>query len=155
MALAYRSHFALVSRPIYNSKGVNTSALFVFTKTLIDMLQNQRPTHIAVAFDMKRPRNGIACFPSTKFSGKPCRKNQGTAADMIKLAMIQIHRELVARKLRSRMILQVHDELIFDLHAPERDEVTALVEDRMKNALALDVPVVVEIGASANWLEAH
>jgi len=80
---------------------------------------------------------------------------QGTAADMIKLAMIQIHRELVARKLKSRMILQVHDELIFDLHATERDEVTALVEDRMKNALPLDVPVVVEIGAGANWLEAH
>jgi len=80
---------------------------------------------------------------------------QGTAADMIKLAMIQIHRELAARKLRSRMILQVHDELIFDLHAPERDELSALVEDRMKNALALDVPVVVEIGAGANWLEAH
>ena len=80
---------------------------------------------------------------------------QGTAADMIKLAMIQIHRELAARKLKTRMILQVHDELIFDLHAPERDAVTALVEDKMKNALSLDVPVVVELGAGNNWLEAH
>jgi DNA polymerase-1 len=80
---------------------------------------------------------------------------QGTAADMIKLAMIQIHGELAARKLRTRMILQVHDELIFDLHTPERDAVTALVEDKMRNALSLDVPVVVEIGTGRNWLEAH
>ena len=80
---------------------------------------------------------------------------QGTAADMIKLAMIQIHRELAALKLKTRMILQVHDELIFDLHAPELDAVSALVEDKMKNALSLDVPVVVEIGTGRNWLEAH
>ncbi len=80
---------------------------------------------------------------------------QGSAADMIKLAMIQIHRELAARKLKTRMILQVHDELIFDLHAPERETVSELVEDKMKHALSLDVPVVVEIGAGRNWLEAH
>src|SRR2546427_4643904 len=80
---------------------------------------------------------------------------QGTAADMIKLAMIQIHRELAARNLKTRMILQVHDELIFDLHVPERDVVMALVQDKMKNALSLDVPVVVEIGTGRNWLEAH
>ena len=80
---------------------------------------------------------------------------QGTAADMIKLAMTEIHRELVARKLKTRMILQVHDELVFDLHARERDEVTALVEDKMKNALALEVPIVVETGVGRNWLEAH
>src|SRR5437762_11861552 len=55
MALVYRSHFALVSRPIFNSKGVNTSALFVFTNTLLDILQNQLPTHIAVAFDTDVP----------------------------------------------------------------------------------------------------
>jgi DNA polymerase-1 len=80
---------------------------------------------------------------------------QGTAADMIKLAMIQIHRELAESRLKTRMILQVHDELIFDLYAPERDQVAALVEDKMKNALSLDVPVVVEIGVGRNWLEAH
>lgn len=80
---------------------------------------------------------------------------QGSAADMIKLAMIHIHRELSTRKLKTRMILQVHDELVFDLYLPERDEVMALVEDRMKNALTLDVPIVVEMGVGKNWLEAH
>jgi len=80
---------------------------------------------------------------------------QGTAADMIKLAMSRIHRELAARTLKTRMLLQVHDELVFDLHTPERDKVTALVEDKMKNALSLDVPIIVEIGVGKNWLEAH
>src|SRR6266540_2307844 len=80
---------------------------------------------------------------------------QGSAADMIKLAMVQIHRELTARKLKTRMILQVHDELVFDLYEPEKDQVAALVEEKMKNALSLDVPIVVEIGVGKNWLEAH
>jgi DNA polymerase-1 len=80
---------------------------------------------------------------------------QGTAADMIKLAMVHIHRELTTRNLKTRMILQVHDELVFDLSKPERDEVAALVEDKMKTALPLEVPIVVEIGVGQNWLEAH
>jgi len=80
---------------------------------------------------------------------------QGTAADMIKLAMVQIHRELTSRKLKTKMILQVHDELVFDLFKSEREEVAALVEDKMKGALPLGVPMVVEIGIGNNWLEAH
>jgi len=80
---------------------------------------------------------------------------QGTAADMIKLAMIAIHRELAARKLRTRMLLQVHDELVFDLHVPEEREVLPLVEEQMKNAILLDVPLAVEMGAGQNWLAAH
>src|ERR1041385_277034 len=55
MALVYRAHFALVSRPIYTSRGINTSALFVFTQTLLDILRNQAPTHIAVVFDTAAP----------------------------------------------------------------------------------------------------
>jgi DNA polymerase-1 len=80
---------------------------------------------------------------------------QGTAADMIKIAMIRIHGELERRNLKSRMVLQVHDELVFDLYEPEETEMRALVEDKMKSALALDVPIVVEIGVGENWLEAH
>ena len=80
---------------------------------------------------------------------------QGTAADMIKLAMIGIHRELDRRNLKSRMVLQVHDELVFDLYGPEETEMRALVEDQMKRAIPLDVPIVVEIGVGENWLEAH
>jgi DNA polymerase I len=80
---------------------------------------------------------------------------QGTAADMIKLAMIRIHAEMRQRKLKSRMILQVHDELVFDAHLDELEELKQLVEDGMKNALPMDVPVLVEMGTGNNWLEAH
>ncbi|MSU61972.1 MAG: DNA polymerase I [Pedosphaera sp.] len=80
---------------------------------------------------------------------------QGTAADMIKIAMVNIHRELISRRLRTRMLLQVHDELVFDLHLGEEAEVRSLVEDRMKNAITLEVPIVVEMGTGRNWLEAH
>ena len=80
---------------------------------------------------------------------------QGTAADMIKVAMITIHAELERRNLKTKMLLQVHDELVFDLFKPEESEVRALVEQKMKTAIALDVPIEVEIGAGENWLEAH
>jgi DNA polymerase-1 len=80
---------------------------------------------------------------------------QGTAADMIKLAMTAIHRELAARKLKTRMLLQVHDELVFDLYRPEEKEVRELVAEKMKTAIALDAPVDVEIGTGDNWLAAH
>jgi DNA polymerase-1 len=80
---------------------------------------------------------------------------QGTAADMIKLAMIRIHEELVRRKLKTKMLLQVHDELVFDLFKSEEPEVRPLIEEKMKTALPLDVPIVVESGVGRNWLEAH
>lgn len=80
---------------------------------------------------------------------------QGTAADLIKIAMINIFREFSRLDLKSRMILQVHDELVFDVHKNEVEQVRALVDDKMKNAIPLDVPVVVEINTGENWLEAH
>ena len=80
---------------------------------------------------------------------------QGTAADLIKLAMIRIHRELRERGLRSRMLLQVHDELVFDVHLEEVETVCDLVREGMTQALPLDVPMEVEIGTGRNWLEAH
>ncbi len=80
---------------------------------------------------------------------------QGSAADMIKIAMVNIHRELLARGLKTRMLLQVHDELVFDLYKPEQAEVRSLVEDRMTKAIPLDVPIVVEMGVGEDWLEAH
>lgn len=80
---------------------------------------------------------------------------QGTAADMIKLAMIQIHEELLRRQLKTRLLLQVHDELLFDLFASEEAPVRQLVEDKMKNAIHLEVPIEVEVGVGENWLEAH
>jgi DNA polymerase-1 len=80
---------------------------------------------------------------------------QGSAADMIKVAMVNIHREIEKRKLKSRMLLQVHDELVFDVDKKELEEVKAFVEDKMKNALPLKVPVEVSVGTGSNWLEAH
>jgi DNA polymerase-1 len=80
---------------------------------------------------------------------------QGTAADMIKLAMIGIHRELLARKLKTRMLLQVHDELVFDLVLDEEAEVRAMVIEQMTRAIPMEVPIVVEIGVGCNWLAAH
>jgi DNA polymerase-1 len=80
---------------------------------------------------------------------------QGTAADMIKIAMVNIHDELRRRKLKTKMLLQVHDELVFDLYVPEEKEVRALVEEKMRDAIPLAVKVDVEMGAGENWLEAH
>ena len=78
---------------------------------------------------------------------------QGSAADMIKLAMSAIHSELLS--MRSKMLLQVHDELVFDLHKDEVDDVTVLVEREMCEALPMKVPITVEMGMGRNWLEAH
>ena len=80
---------------------------------------------------------------------------QGTAADMIKIAMVHIHRELLGQKLKTKMLLQVHDELVFDLYRPEEKTVRALVEEKMRTAIPLEVPIVVEMGVGRNWLEAH
>ncbi len=80
---------------------------------------------------------------------------QGSAADMIKVAMIHIHDEMQKRQLKSKMVLQVHDELVFDTHRSELEELKALVEDKMKNAMPLNVPIEVGMDTGANWLEAH
>jgi DNA polymerase-1 len=80
---------------------------------------------------------------------------QGTAADMIKIAMSNIYKELVERELKTKMILQVHDELVFDLYKEEKDEVIPIVEQKMKAAIPMRVPIVVEVGIGTNWLEAH
>lgn len=80
---------------------------------------------------------------------------QGSAADIIKMAMIAIHRDLAERGLASRMILQVHDELVFDVAPDELDAVKRLVRERMEGAVDLRVPLVVEMGAGPDWLSAH
>lgn len=80
---------------------------------------------------------------------------QGSAADMIKLAMIRLHEIICKRELKTRMLLQVHDELVFDVPVEEVDEVKELIVTEMRNALTLSVPVEVEAGTGKNWLEAH
>ncbi|UCH83610.1 MAG: DNA polymerase I, partial [Candidatus Latescibacterota bacterium] len=80
---------------------------------------------------------------------------QGTAADIIKVAMVKIDRELERRGLRGEMILQVHDELMFDVPVAELEETKAVVREGMERAIELDVPLKVDMGVGHNWLEAH
>ena len=80
---------------------------------------------------------------------------QGTAADIIKIAMVAIHRELKQRGLKAQMIMQVHDELNFNVPVNEVDEVRQIVVDNMQNAVHLSVPLIAECGVGNNWLEAH
>jgi DNA polymerase-1 len=80
---------------------------------------------------------------------------QGTAADMIKLAMIRVDKRMKQEQLRSKMLIQVHDELLFDVHKEELDMMVELVKYEMENAMLLKVPVIAEAGWGDNWLEAH
>jgi DNA polymerase-1 len=81
---------------------------------------------------------------------------QGSAADMIKLAMIKIHRALIDGEFKTKMIMQVHDELVFDVPQSELEQVSSIIEDCMKNAMpGLKVPILVGMDHGANWLEAH
>jgi DNA polymerase-1 len=80
---------------------------------------------------------------------------QGTAADMIKLAMVHIDAEIINQKLASSMLLQVHDELVFEIRMNEETVIKKIVEKEMCQALPLSVPVEVDLGIGKNWLEAH
>ncbi len=80
---------------------------------------------------------------------------QGTAADMIKLAMIKIFNWLSSNNYKTKMVLQVHDELVFDVHKDELEEVVPMIKELMEGALPLRVPVVAETGIGDNWLDAH
>jgi DNA polymerase-1 len=97
-----------------------------------------------------RDRNfNIRAFGERTAANSPI---QGSAADLIKVAMIRIHAAIAARALSSRMLLQVHDELVFEVPVPELDELTNLVTHEMEHAAALSVPLVVDLGTGDNWL---
>ena len=80
---------------------------------------------------------------------------QGSAADIIKIAMINIHKKLTSEHWKSKMLLQVHDELVFDVHNSELEKIQPMIKHEMENAFKMAVPLVVEIGLGKNWLEAH
>ena len=80
---------------------------------------------------------------------------QGSAADMIKVAMINIYNELEKQNFKTKMLLQVHDELVFDVYKPELEIVKPIIEKLMREALPLSVPVEVGMGVGENWLAAH
>jgi DNA polymerase-1 len=97
-----------------------------------------------------RDRNfNIRAFGERTAANSPI---QGSAADLIKVAMIRIHAALAAEGLNARMLLQVHDELVFEVPGPELDQVAALVKHEMENAAQLSVPLVVDLGSGDNWL---
>lgn len=80
---------------------------------------------------------------------------QGSAADVIKIAMINIHKKLTSENWKSKMLLQVHDELVFDVHNSELEKIQPMIKYEMENAFAMAVPLDIEIGTGKDWLEAH
>ena len=80
---------------------------------------------------------------------------QGSAADIIKIAMINIHEKLTSENWKSKMLLQVHDELVFDVHNDELEKIKPMIKHEMEHAFKLDVPLDVDLGAGKDWLEAH
>ncbi|MBT8264004.1 MAG: DNA polymerase I, partial [Muriicola sp.] len=80
---------------------------------------------------------------------------QGSAADIIKIAMINIHKKLEEGNYKTKMLLQVHDELVFDVFTTELETMKEMIKTEMENAYHLKVPLVVDLGIGENWLEAH
>ncbi|MFA9290829.1 MAG: DNA polymerase, partial [Solirubrobacteraceae bacterium] len=80
---------------------------------------------------------------------------QGSAADVIKIAMINIHHKLIEGNFKTKMLLQVHDELVFDVYKPELETIKTLVKTEMESAYSFQVPLEVDMGTGDNWLEAH
>ena len=80
---------------------------------------------------------------------------QGSAADVIKIAMVDIQNQMISDNYRSKMVLQVHDELVFDMHKDEEKKLSKMVKDKMENAVKMKVHLLVESEAAENWLEAH
>ena len=79
---------------------------------------------------------------------------QGTAADIIKIAMIGVNRRLKEKHMRSRLVLQVHDELLIEAYGPELEEVKAILKDEMEHAASLEVPLEIDMHTGDNWYEA-
>ena len=80
---------------------------------------------------------------------------QGSAAELIKIAMIDIYKKLLKEDLKSKMILQIHDELLFEFPEDEEDILISIVVNSMEKAMRLKVPIIVEYGVGNNWYEAH
>ncbi len=113
--------------------------------------------YVATLFDRRRylPDINAKSVQARQFAERTAINTpiQGTAADMIKIAMIKIAVQI--KGMRSKMILQVHDELVFDVYKPELDDLRVIVKNEMENAVKLKVPVRIDMGTGNNWLEAH
>jgi DNA polymerase-1 len=102
--------------------------------------------------DIKSPNRSVRQFAERIAVNAPI---QGTAADLIKVAMIRIHRRLLQERSKSRLILQIHDELVFEVPEPELEMIKSLVKEEMEGVMKLEIPLKVEIGTGRNWAEAH
>lgn len=140
----YKKQFAGIQR--YMDETINFARENGFVQTLMGRKRWLR--------DINSANKTVSSFAERNAINSPI---QGTAADMIKLAMIKIHDEFGKHKFQSRMILQVHDELVFDAVQEEVETIKPIILDCMRNALPLpnDVPVEAEVGSGTNWLEAH
>ena len=130
-------------------------------KAYMDGLVNFARDHGYVETIMKRKRylkdinsrnHTVKSFAERNAINTPI---QGSAADIIKMAMIEVHKEMKNRDLKSKMILQVHDELVFDAHKSELEELKSLVKEKMEGVIDIGVPLTTEVGIGNNWLEAH
>jgi DNA polymerase-1 len=102
--------------------------------------------------DIKSPNRSVRQFAERIAVNAPI---QGSAADLIKVAMIRIHRRLQRDRRRTKMILQIHDELVFEVPHEELDAVQAFVREEMEGVMELTIPLKVDVGVGRNWAEAH
>ncbi|MFY0591732.1 DNA polymerase I [Roseivirga sp.] len=142
MITAYFNEFPGVKR--YMDSQVNKAREFTYVETILGRRRYLRDIHSKnMTVRGHAERNAI---------NAPI---QGSAADMIKVAMINIHNWMNAEGLKSKMIMQVHDELVFDVHKTELDIMKSKIPDLMRNAIPMDIPMDVEVGIGENWLIAH
>jgi DNA polymerase-1 len=102
--------------------------------------------------DIKSPNRSVRQFAERIAINAPI---QGTAADLIKVAMIRIHRRLIQEKRETKLTLQIHDELVFEVPEGELEGVRAMVKEEMEGVMKLVIPLKVEVGVGKNWAEAH
>jgi len=139
---SYFTEFAAIKR--YMDDSINTAREKEFVETILGRRRYLR--------DINSRNVTTRGFAERNAINAPI---QGSAADIIKIAMVNIHRWMEKSKLKSKMIMQVHDELVFDLHKDEVEVVKHEVVHLMKHAVHLEVPMEVEVGVGLNWLEAH
>lgn len=139
---AYFHEFSAIKR--YMDNAINTAREKEYVETLMGRRRYLR--------DINSRNVSTRGFAERNAINAPI---QGTAADIIKIAMVNIHHWLVNEKLKTRMTMQVHDELVFDVHKEEVDHVKENISRLMCQAVQLEVPMEVEVGVGENWLDAH
>lgn len=138
----YKKEFSYIDK--YMSDSINFARENGYVKTLLGRKRWLR--------DITSNNATVRSFAERNAINAPI---QGSAADMIKVAMINISHALAEKSFKTKMVLQVHDELVFDVYKPELEIVKPIIEHHMKHALPLNVPVEVGMGVGENWLEAH